>query len=152
MQMDSRPISTRTKSRTTFSRTIQDTWKTWIQKCISRKLQENIYQSEQPAEINFLEKNTENREKTHRGKHTDQVAMTTTKAAVAEERSVITGIQNHADSFHLADAMMATSVYFHTEQQIHQQVLRSPDHNHQVPEQLRPRRRIWLWRRYSFRT
>ena len=90
--------------------------------------------------------------KAHRGKQTDQFAMTTTKAAVTEERSVIIGIQNHADSFHLADAMMVTSVYFHTEQQIHQQVLRSLDHNHQVPEQLRPRRRTWLWRRYSFRT
>ena len=63
MQMDSRSISTRTKNRTTFSRTIQDTRKNWIQKPISRKLQENIYQSEQQAEINFLEKNTENREK-----------------------------------------------------------------------------------------
>ena len=57
--------------------------------------------------------------KVHREKQTDPVAMTIRKAAVTEERNVITGIQNHADPFHWADAMMVTSLYFHTAQQIH---------------------------------
>ena len=37
--------------------------------------------------------------------------MSLRKAVVTEERNVIIGIQNHADSFHLADAMMVTSVF-----------------------------------------
>ena len=60
--MDSRSIPKRTQSRTTFSRSIQNTWKTWLQKCISRQLQEKIYQSEQQTEINILKKTTEDRE------------------------------------------------------------------------------------------
>ena len=56
--MDSRSISERTKSGTTFSRTLQDTGQTQLTKYFKRRCQKAILKSRQQTKINVINETT----------------------------------------------------------------------------------------------